>query len=189
MHYYKKTSIEFFKKECYVKKRIVDMNILFISEPYMERLLFDYFTREQTHTFILLKLNHPEIKNKTENNICFMHLQEALTICDRIYIFNSNNISNSIVSKCELSSKERELPFYCISNRKTQDIKEYFNSILKLHMKDLPLILILQAGLNAQIEKVEISLCNSLTQNNIKYKLHTNTRLAQIDTMVPGANP
>lgn len=142
-----------------------------------------------THTFILLKLNHPEIKNKTENNICFMRLQEALTICDCIYIFNSNNISNSIVSKCELSSKERELPFYCISNRKTQDIKEYFNSILKSHMKDLPLILILQAGLNAQIEKVEIALCNSLTQNNIKYKLHTNTRLAQIDTIVPGANP
>ena len=51
MHYYKKTSIGFFKKECYVKKRIVDMNILFISEPYMERLLFDYFTREHTHIY------------------------------------------------------------------------------------------------------------------------------------------
>lgn len=47
----KKTSIGFFKKECYVKKRIVDMNILFISEPYMERLLFDYFTREHTHIY------------------------------------------------------------------------------------------------------------------------------------------
>lgn len=164
------------------------MNILFISEPYIERLLLDYFTYEKTHTFIMLKLNHPEIKNNIENNICFLHLQEALISCDCIYILYSENISNSIISKCKLVSKERGLPLYCVNNQKKQDTKEYLGNILKSYVPNLPLILLLQAGVNTQIEKAEIALCHTLIHNNIKYKLHTNTWLPQINTMSTNLN-
>ena len=160
------------------------MYVLFVSEPYIERSLLDYFNQVTVHKFILLKANHPEIQNCIMNNIHFMHLHEALELYDYIYIFGSEKISNSIITRCSIMAKQREIPLFCtIKHQNDKEMKDYFDDIIASTPANLPTVLILQAGMNAQIEKTELNLYNSLRNNNIKYLLHTNTLFSQINTM------
>lgn len=146
-------------------------------------MLFDYFNQQNNLSFILLRANHPEVPTLSVNNIYFMDITDALRLCDSIYILHSNNIPDSLVLKCQLASKNRGLPFYssCIYDSQ-KEIKDY---LIKTTALDLicPIILILQIGESAQIERTELNLCTLLQNNNVRYTIHTNSWLSQIIKM------
>lgn len=160
------------------------MNVLFISEPYIERLLLCYFIHEEKHKFIMLKANHPEIQRRAQNNLRFLDLSEAILECDCIYILYAEKVPTSIIAICETIACDRKIPLFCSnSSETTGNLENYLDNILNSTACNLPTILILQEGTTAQIEKTELNLCFSLQNNNIRYNLHFNSCVQEVNKM------
>lgn len=164
------------------------MNILFVSSSYIERTLFDYFINSVSeHNFILLKWNHPEIVGEKLHNLHFMDLDQALNISDYVYILTDGRIPTVTKKKCFDVARNRGI---CFSYNKLNDVindslSNYLYELLIPRIVNKPIILILQAGITAQIERMELEICHSLVTKGVKYKLYTNSWLSNLSTSFP----
>lgn len=162
------------------------MKILFISEPYIERLLLDYFFLNNSHQFILLKANHTRTSNGEYPNISFYDLEEALRICDSIYILSSEWLPFNLIEHCNAYAANEGKQFYCDginSEKEDASTNSYIENIMPTIKPDKPNILLLQVGEKTQIERIELNLCFSLNTNGVKYVLHSNSWISKINTM------
>lgn len=161
------------------------MNILFISEPYIERSLFEYFYQNNSHKFILLKANHSQIQEFERNNILFLDLEEALQTCNGIYFLSTDNVPTSLLNKCQsyISESKSDIELYFQEINHENDVETYIEKQMLLTKYDLPNILILQVGENAQLERTEIELCAELKNSGIGYVLHSNSWIDCISNM------
>ena len=154
------------------------MKILLISEPYIERMLFDYFAQ------ILLKENHPKISKCEINNIILYDIDDALLRCDFIYILSSEQIPYKMIDKCHDFATKTGKKIYIDSYDNSIDsidaVNSYTSHVLSLVPNNKPCILVLQVGKYAQIERIELSVCLSLTENSVKYSLHSNSLINKI---------
>lgn len=164
------------------------MNILFISCPYIERTLFDYFINfTSEHNFILLKWNHPEVVGEKLHNLHFMDLDQALSISDYVYILTDGRIPTVTKEKCFHAAQNRGI---CFSYNKLNDVvgdslSNYLYELLTPQVVNKPIILILQAGITAQIEKMELEICHMLVTNEVSYKLYTSSWLSNLSNSFP----
>lgn len=162
------------------------MKILFISEPYIERLLFDFFNQNHIHQFLFLKANHPQMNNSDYSNLLFFSFDEALKKCDCIYILSSHYLPISIVEKCQVYAACEAKQFFCDSIEDEKDNisdSTYIKHILSTISSKKPNILVLQAGKKAQIERVELNICSCLYENGVKYALYSDTWSNKIKDM------
>ena len=108
----------------------VDMQVLLISEAYIGRTLLDYFKQNNKHTFILLKSNHPEIKNCVEDNVHVMHLRDALAVCDCVYILEEEKLPSSLIQQCQETAQNRGIPVhYGGKHPHSKEVEIYLNNI------------------------------------------------------------
>lgn len=167
------------------------MKILFISEPYIERLLFDYFAENSSHQFIFLKANHPQMNDNEFSNLFFYSFDEALNKCDYIYILSSGCLPISMLKKCNAYAESTGKHLICDSvDREENSISDnaYIENVLLTISSEKPNILILQVGKKTQIERVELNLCSRLNENGIKYALYSNTWSDKIKTISKSLN-
>lgn len=159
------------------------MRILFIAEPYIDRLFFDFFAQNFLHQFIVLKENHPEVFENEYDNICFCNLEEALNKSDSIIIFSSKNLPQKLIDRCYNHAKNtgKTIFYEFLDDREDIDsVKSYIVDLLSTVMPEKPCVLLLQVGQKTQIERVELSLCASLNENGIKYFFSSNSIINKI---------
>lgn len=159
------------------------MRILFISNPYLEDAVIDAFEKVTDHSFVLLKSNHMLTHHNKIHNIVFLNLDEALMNCDYIYILSDKNIAHSVVSKCRKVARCSNIGFYYsnIDNRNTTNFKKYLKNVISTSNSQIPNILILQAGIHAQIERTEYNLIKQLDSKDVQYLYNTNSFLYKIN--------
>jgi hypothetical protein len=158
------------------------MHILFISEPYVERTLLNYFSKICEHTVILLQANHPELRLDTVRNVQIMNLHDALMLCDSIYILGSEKVSAALVEKCLSAAEQRGIQHCCIEKFDgTAKLATYLDGVLATYSKNVPVVLVLQAGKRAQVERTELHLCGSLNINGVKFAFHSNTGASKMN--------
>lgn len=163
--------------------------ILFISDPYVERTFFSAFEKYEKFEFVFLEQNHPEMRYLQNSNVHLLKFDEALDLCDCIYIYPGLTVSQKLIQKCKkyAEAKGIEIHIHDISGKYTQTINDVLSAVqvdIANYVMPLPTILILQVGKMVQIEKAELDLCQALNNNHINYHLCTTSISSELNSMM-----